>query len=87
MTDLVNSRIIPEQGREEITLMDDYGTGLQVYVLVTDAANRQRHIDGATATMNANQTAMEAYAATHSIDLSAQLAAGLAKKAQLKGTK
>jgi hypothetical protein len=84
MTEIVNNKIITAQGRELVTLMDDYGTESHVYILVTDPANRQRYIDAATATLDSNQTAMEAYAKTHNIDLTAQKAAGAAKKLAAK---
>jgi hypothetical protein len=84
MIEIVNNRIITAQGRELVTLMDDYGTESQVYILVTDSANRQRHIDAATATLEGNQTAMEAYAMANNIDLTAQKAAGASKKLAAK---
>jgi uncharacterized protein YjfI (DUF2170 family) len=79
--EIVNSGILPAQGQERIVIMDDYGSDLQLYVSVSDAANRQTLIDAAIAQQSANQTALEAYAAAHNIDLSAAKAAGEAKKA------
>jgi hypothetical protein len=84
-SEVVNSRIIPEQGQEVILLMDDYGTALQIYVAVSDSANRQSHIADGIALQDAGQTSLEQYAAIHSIDLSSLKAAGLAKKAAAKG--
>lgn len=83
--EILTTRLIPEQGNEEIIIMDDYGTEYRLYVPVTDPANRQSRIDGALAKQSANQAALESYAAAHSIDLSAQRAVGAAKKAAYKG--
>jgi len=84
-SEVVKNRIVTEQGREIVTVMDDYGTELHIYIPVADTAFRQARIDAAIAQQTANTAALESYASTHSIDLSEQRAAGLAKKAKLKG--
>ena len=78
--DVISSTLLPAQGRELITIMDDYGTEFQLYVSVSDSANRQSYIDAALAQQSANQAALEAYAAQHGHDLSIQKAQGMAKK-------
>jgi hypothetical protein len=85
--EIIHTRIIPEEGREVIGIMDDYGTPFQLYVAVSDAANRQLHIDAALSQQSANEAALEAYAGAHGIDLTKQKKAGLAKKAAAKGSK
>ena len=77
---VVRSEINPSQAHEKITVMDDYGTEAQLYVPVSDSANRQHHIDAMLAQQTANEAALEAYAKAHGIDLSAQKTAGLIKK-------
>ena len=80
--DVVSSHLIAMQGQEIVHIMDDYGTDYYLTIPVTDSANRQTRINAALAQQSANQAALEAYAAAHGIDLSAQKAAGLAKKAK-----
>lgn len=87
MVDVVKTQLIPGQGREEITVMDDYGTAHIVYVAVGNAKNRDALVAAAVAQQTENETALEAYATAHKIDLSAKKAAGLAKKQTTKGTK
>jgi hypothetical protein len=84
--EVTNSRILPAQAQEVILIVDDYGTEYTLQIPVTDSANRQTRIDAAVAQQSANQAALEAYASTHGIDLSAQKAAGIAKKNSMKGT-
>lgn len=83
--EIIGSRVLPAQGQEVITIMDDYGTEFTLNVSVNDSANRQSHIDTALAQQTANEAALEAYAGAHGIDLSAQKAAGITKRNALKG--
>lgn len=79
---VVASQLVPAQGQEAITIMDDFGTPYQLYVRVSeDASTRAQLISEALAQQTANEAALKSYAATHNIDLSAQLAAGAAAKA------
>lgn len=85
-SEVVKSELLPATGREKITVMDDYGTAMEIYVPVSEASLRQGRIDDAIAQQNTNQTQVESYAAaaTPPIDLSAQKAAGIAKKEAIK---
>jgi hypothetical protein len=85
--EVVSTRIIPAKGQEVLTIMDDYGTELLLHIPVSDSAQRQGRIDAAVALLSSNQTALEAYAATHAISLATERAAGRAKKDKKKGTK
>jgi hypothetical protein len=78
--DVVGNKILTAQGRELITIMDDYATEFQLYVAISDTANRATLISNALTQQSANQTALEAYATAHNIDLTAQKTAGIAKK-------
>jgi hypothetical protein len=84
--EVITNRVLPAQAQEVILIVDDYGTEFSLNVPISDSANRQTRIDAAVAQQSANQTALEAYATAHGIDLTAQKAAGTAKKNQLKGT-
>jgi Bacterial Ig-like domain (group 3) len=78
--DIVGDRLLPAKGQELITIMDDYGTAFQLYVMVTDSANRQTNITNALTQQSGNQAALESYATTHGIDLTAEKAAGIGTK-------
>ena len=78
----VSSQLVPAQGQEVITIMDDFATPFQLYVQVAgDPAQRAQLITGALAQQTANETALKTYASTHNIDLTAQLAAGATVRA------
>jgi hypothetical protein len=79
------TRLMPAEAQEAILIMDDYGTEFNLSIPISDSANRQTRIDAAIAQQSANQAALEAYAVAHGIDLSAQKAAGIAKKNNMKG--
>lgn len=85
MTTIVQTRLLPDQGQETVTLMDDYGTECQVYISIYDAANRSAYISTATSQLNDRQTTLENYAVAHNLDLTALRAAGAAKKAAYLG--
>jgi hypothetical protein len=82
-TDVVGSRIYGDLQMEKVTLCNDYGAVMLLQIAVSDSANRASLIAGAQALGDANQTALEAYATAHSLDISADKTAGLAKKAAL----
>jgi hypothetical protein len=82
-TDVVGSRIYGDLQMEKVTLCSDYGAVQLLQIAVSDSANRASLIAAAQAVGDANQAALEAYATTHSLDISAQKTAGLAKKAAL----
>ena len=82
-TDIVKTEILVTHKRERVLLMDDYGSAYHLYIAVSAAAQRQPLIDQHTKLMNTNQDAMEAYAKANGHDLSAQKAAGIAKKQAL----
>jgi Cft2 family RNA processing exonuclease len=85
--EVVKSQLIAALGREVITILDDYGTEFQLQVPVTvDAATRQSRIDAAVAQQSANEARLVAYSKTHDLDLSAQFAAGQAKKKNYQET-
>jgi hypothetical protein len=79
--DIVSKNIDTGEKRERLILMDDYGADFHVYIPVTaTAAERATSLQNAITLMQSNQDAMEAYATANGHDLSAQKAAGIAKK-------
>ena len=85
--DIVSKNIDTGEKRERLILMDDYGAEFHVYVPVTaTATERATSLQNAITLMQSNQDAMEAYATVNGHDLSAQKAAGIAKKTALLAT-
>jgi hypothetical protein len=80
--DVVQAIIDVNEKREQVILMDDYGAAYHVYIPVA-SATRQQTIQAGVTLMQNNQTAMESYAVANGHDLSAQKAAGIAKKRAL----
>lgn len=78
--EVVNDTITPALGQELVEVMDDYATLSQLYLTMSSAPTRTTQINGLIATMNANQAALEAYAAAAGHDLTAAKAAGIATK-------
>lgn len=83
--EFINSALIADKGVESVLIMDDYGTDFRLTIPVSMVAQRAQIIADAITERTAYQTSIEAYATANGIDLSAQLAAGLAKKAKAKG--
>ncbi len=80
--DITKSELLIHERREHLEMMDDYGNKHHVYigVLGSGAQTRDSVIAAHVSLMQSNQDAMEAYAKAHGHDISAQKAAGIAKK-------
>jgi hypothetical protein len=61
MAAIKSSLIIPAQGVELVVLVDSLGTEQQLYLSISDAANRDANIAAASAQMDANVEAIHAY--------------------------
>jgi hypothetical protein len=81
--DIVQSEMLTNEKREHVVLMDDYGASHHVYIPVLLGSTRQQVIQDHITQMQNRQIALEAYAATHGHDISAQKTAGTAKKQSL----
>jgi folate-dependent phosphoribosylglycinamide formyltransferase PurN len=64
---LKSSVLLPSQGVELVTLVSGLGTEMQLYLAISDSANRQTNIDAALALLDSNDAAVIAYAATHGL--------------------
>lgn len=79
--DIVSQHIDVHQKREKIVLMDSYGATHHLYIAVsTSPADRATQIQNAIATMQANETSLEAVATANGYDLSAQQTIATAQK-------
>jgi hypothetical protein len=81
--DIVKTELLVNEKREHIELMDDYGSSHHVYIPVLLGSTRQQVLQEHVTLMENTQAAMEQYATAHGHDLTAQKAAGIAKKQAL----
>jgi hypothetical protein len=66
----VSSRILAAQGVELVLLVSGLGTPMQLYLAISDSANRQTNINAALAQLDANDAAVTAYSAAHNVPVS-----------------
>jgi hypothetical protein len=79
--EIVRQEILAARRQEYVVLMDDYGAELHFAIPVSfTAAQRTAEIAAKTAQHSASQAQLEAYAASASIDLTAQKTAGQQKR-------
>lgn len=83
-TQIVNAQLLVDRAQEIITLMDDYGSVSLVQISVAQGAQRAAIIAAAKASRDANQAALESYAAANGHDLSAQKTATQTKRKTLQ---